>query len=92
MRDEQTRFQQHQVTTLGMNPASVASHEKYAAGFEFNFPLVSDPQRTAAAAYQALKPDGKGIQRTVYLIGTDGKILFAQRGMPAAEAILAPLA
>lgn len=91
MRDEQTRFEQHNVTTLGVNPASVASHEKYAAGFEFNFPLASDPERKAAAAYQAVKPDGKGIARTVYLIGTDGKILFGQRGMPAAEAILAPL-
>ena len=91
MRDELTRFEQLHVTPLGMNPASVASHEKYAAGFEFNFPLVSDPERKAAEAYRALKPDGKGIARTVYLVGTDGKILFAQRGMPAAETILAPL-
>ena len=84
-------YREKGVTTLGVNPASVASHEKYTEGFKFTFPLLSDPERSVARAYQALKPDGKGIQRTVYLIGTDGSVLFAQRGMPAVEAILAPL-
>ena len=92
MRDEQTRYAEKSVTTLGMNPASVASHEKYAAGFKFNFPLASDPERLAAHSFRALKPDGKGILRTVYLIGTDGRILFAQRGAPPYDAVLSPLA
>jgi peroxiredoxin Q/BCP len=91
VRDEQSDFKKKAVTTLGMNPASVESHEKYVEGFTFNFPLVSDPERAAAKAYHALKPDGRGIMRTVYLIGTDGKVLFAQRGAPPTDAILAPL-
>ncbi len=91
MRDEQTRYHEHAVTTLGINPASIASHEKYAAGFQFNFPLVSDPERAAARAWHALKPDEVGILRTVYLVGTDGRVLFGMRGAPAVEAILEPL-
>ena len=91
MRDEQTAFTGKGVTTLGMNPASVESHERYTEGFTFNFPLVSDPERAAARAYHALKPDGRGVLRTVYLVGTDGRILFAQRGAPPTDAILAPL-
>ena len=91
MRDEQAAYRKKDVTTLGVNPAAVASHEKYSEGFRFNFPLVSDPERHAARIYKALKPDGKGIQRTVYLIGTDGRVLFAQRGAPPADAILSPL-
>jgi peroxiredoxin len=91
VRDEQTTYRRSKVTTLGVNPAAVASHEKYAQGFRFNFPLASDPDRTVARSYRALKPDGKGILRTVYLIGTNGRILFGQRGAPAAEAVLAPL-
>lgn len=91
MRDEQQQFRAKQVTTLGVNPASVASHEKYKAMFRFNFELVSDPDRVAARAYRALKEDGKGIARTVYLIGTDGRVLFGQRGAPATDAILRPL-
>lgn len=92
MRDEQSRYVAQGVQTLGMNPASVASHEKYAEKLRFNFPLVSDPDREAAGAYHALKPDGKGIVRTVYLIGRDGKVLFAQRGAPGADVILPALA
>ena len=92
MRDEQKKFRDRNVITLGVNPATVASHEKYAEGFKFNFRLASDPDRLAARAFRALKPDGKGILRTVYLIGTDGRILFGQRGAPPADAILSPLA
>ncbi len=91
MRDEQTEYQRHKVTTMGVNPASVASHEHYAESFAFGFPLLSDPERRVSRAYHALKPDGKGILRTVYLIGTDGKVRFAQRGAPPSDAILAPL-
>ena len=91
MRDDQAEFRKHDVLTLGVNPASIASHEKYVEGFRFNFPLMSDPERAVAQAYHALKPDGKGIQRTVYLIARDGTVAFAQRGAPPTDAILAPL-
>ncbi len=91
MREEQSNYGAKGVQTLGVNPASVESHEKYAEKFKFNFPLVSDPDRRAAAAYHALKPDGKGIARTVYLIGRSGTVLFAQRGAPGADVILSAL-
>jgi peroxiredoxin len=43
---------------------------------------LSDADRAIARAYGALKPDGKGIQRTVYVVGRDGRIAFAARGAP----------
>ena len=49
MRDEQSRFQERGVRTFGVNPASVADHEKYVAKFHFNFPLLSDAGRAADA-------------------------------------------
>jgi peroxiredoxin Q/BCP len=91
VRDEQIEYRKHDVTTMGVNPASVAGHERYAESFRFGFPLLSDPERRVAKAYHALKPDGKGILRTVYLIGTDGTVRFAQRGVPPVDAILAAL-
>ena len=91
MRDEQSKYAAQAVQTFGVNPASVDSHEKYAKKFAFNFPLLSDPDRVAAGAYRALKPDGRGIARTVYLIGRDGRIRFAQRGAPGVDVILAAL-
>ena len=91
MRDEQTKYAARAVQTFGVNPAAVESHERYAAKFVFNFPLLSDPDRAVARAYRALKPDGKSIARTVVLIGRDGRILFAQRGAPGADVILPAL-
>ncbi len=91
MRDEQAKYQAKAVETLGVNPASVPDHEKYVTKFRFNFRLLADTERKAARDYQALKPDGKGILRTVYLIGRDGKVLFGKRGAPPASEVLAVL-
>jgi len=85
------KFRKQRVRPLGVNPASVADHEKYVAKFGFTFPLLADTDRDVARAYLALKPDGKGILRTVYLIGTDGRVRFGQRGAPGADEVLAAL-
>lgn len=91
MRDELSQFEKAGVQPLGVNPASVDAHARYAAKMHFNFPLLSDPQRAIASAYGALKPDGRLIQRTVYAIGRDGRIAFAARGAPAPGDVLAAL-
>ena len=88
MRDEIAKFQAAKMQPLGVNPASIESHQSYVAKFRFNFPLLSDPERAIARAYHALKDDGKGIQRTVYVIGSDGKVRFAQRGAPPVDDIV----
>ena len=92
MRDEIERFRQAAIQPFGVNPAGVADHAGYVARMRFNFPLLSDPERAIATAYHALKEDGKGIQRTVYVIGRDGTIKFAQRGAPAPVEVVAAVA
>ena len=82
------KFQAASMQPFGVNPASIESHQGYVAKFQFNFPLLSDPDRAIAGAYHALKDDGKGIQRTVYVIGKDGTVRFAQRGTPAVDDIV----
>jgi thioredoxin-dependent peroxiredoxin len=89
VRDEIEKFKAAKLQPFGVNPASVDGHKGYADKFQFNFPLLSDPDRAIASAYHALKDDGKGIQRTVYVIGKDGTIRFAQRGAPAVADIVA---
>ena len=86
-----TKYQAKAVQTFGVNPASVASHERYAARFRFPFPLLSDTGRMVATAYRAVRPGSRSVLRTVYLIGTDGRVRLAQRGAPAADDILAAL-
>jgi peroxiredoxin Q/BCP len=83
------KFRAAGIQPFGVNPASVESHQDYVEKMRFNFPLLSDPERTIARAYHALKDDDKGIQRTVYVIGRDGTVRFAQRGAPPADEIVA---
>jgi len=82
------KFKAANIQPFGVNPASVESHKSYVEKFHFNFPLLSDADRVIAGAYQALKDDGKGIHRTVYVIGKDGTIRFAQRGAPPVDDIV----
>jgi thioredoxin-dependent peroxiredoxin len=89
VRDEMARFQKAGIQPFGVNPAGVASHASYVQKLRFNFPLLSDPDRVIAQAYHALKDDGKGIQRSVYVVQRDGTVAFAQRGAPSVDEIVA---
>jgi peroxiredoxin Q/BCP len=89
VRDEMAKFQQAGIQPFGVNPAGVESHASYVQKLRFNFPLLSDPERTIARAYHALKDDGKGIPRSVYVVQRDGTVAFAQRGTPAVDEIVA---
>ncbi len=82
-------LEQMGIQPFGVNPAAVTSHQKYAEKMGFNFPLLSDPDRTLARAYRALKDDGRGIIRTVYVIDRSGRIVFARRGAPPPAEIMA---
>jgi thioredoxin-dependent peroxiredoxin len=88
VRDEITKFQAAGIQPFGVNPAGVESHKGYVEKFKFNFPLLSDADRAMARAYHALKDDDRGIQRTVYVIGPDGRVRFAQRGAPLVDEIV----
>ncbi len=89
MRDEIERFRQAGIQPFGVNPANVDAHRKYVEKMKFNFPLLSDPDRSVARAYHAVKDDGQGIWRSVYVVGRDGTIRYAQRGAPPPEDVVA---
>lgn len=91
MRDEIEQYRGHDVQPLGVNFGGLESHRRYAEKLKLPFPLLSDPDRAVAAAYGALKPDGRRIQRTVVLVDRDGKVALAARGAPGADRNLATL-
>lgn len=66
---------------LAMNPASVKAHDNYCDKKGFGFPILSDPDRKTIAAFGALKGDGKGVQRSVFALDKQGKVIFAEQGM-----------
>jgi peroxiredoxin Q/BCP len=84
-RDRWEQARDNGVEVFGVNPQSAAKHTRFRDKFKFPFPLIVDEGRRVAKLYHA---DGLIIKRTVYLIGPDGIIRFAQRGMPSPADVL----
>ena len=75
------------VEIFGVNSRPTTSHAKFRAKFQFPFPLLVDRGQKVAKLYHADTPIV--VKRTVYLIGPDGVIRFAQRGVPSPKEVLA---
>jgi peroxiredoxin Q/BCP len=91
VRDEIEKFKEAGVRPFGVNFAGVDAHYRYATKLKLPFPLLSDPERSTCADYGALKRDGKRIQRSVVLVDRGGEVVFAARGAPGADEVLAAL-
>jgi peroxiredoxin Q/BCP len=91
VRDEIESYTSHNIRPFGVNPASAQAHSAYAVKLGLPFLLLSDPDLQISRAYGAVKPDGRGIARSVYLIDQDGQILYSQSGAPGAEIVLESL-
>lgn len=63
----------------GVNPGSAASHQHFREKHHLPYALLVDEGKRVANLYNA---GGLFVKRTVYLIGKDGRVRFAQRGMP----------
>jgi len=85
-RDEWRQATARGVEVFGVNPQNARQHSNFRKKFQFPFPLLVDERQKVAEAYHA---NGLIVKRTVYLIGRDGKILFARRGMPSPGDVLA---
>lgn len=84
-RDAWTAAREHDVRLFGVNPQGAGKHERFRRKFQFPFPLLVDKEQRVAALYHA---NGIIVKRTVYLIGRDGRIRFARRGMPRPSEVL----
>jgi len=88
LRDDFAAFQGAGAAVLGINPASVEAHQRYAQKLGLPFPLLSDANREAARAYHALQENGTSILRTVVVVDKQGKIAHFQRGHQKNQEIL----
>lgn len=87
IRDDFEDFKTADTVVFGVNPADAQSHKAFIEKQKYPFPLLVDEKGEVAKAYNA-----KGLlftKRTVYGIDKEGKIVFAQRGMPTDKEILA---
>lgn len=88
MRDHIADFLALETEPYGINPGDAASHRAFIAAHGFPFDLLVDEGRQVAARYGAIKPDGSGIQRTVVIVGKDGRVIFREAGAPAPVRLL----
>lgn len=73
-RDLQKDLVQAKLRVVGISPQDAASHQRFAAKHQLNFPLLVDPDKKTVKAYDLDGPLGIGVRRGTYLIGTDGLI------------------
>jgi thioredoxin-dependent peroxiredoxin len=88
-RDRWAAAQQKNTLVFGVNPQSAKSHVRFQAKCRLPFPLLVDPGQKMGELYHAR---GLVVKRTVYLIGPDGRIRYAKRGMPDPDDVLAAAA
>lgn len=81
------KFAKLDATVLGVSRDSLKSHQNFCAKQGFRFELVSDADETLCNAFGVIKPKklyGReyiGIERSTFLIGPDGRIRRAWRGV-----------
>ncbi len=85
-RDRWDQAKARNVMVYGVNPRGAVSHSNFRQKHKLPFPLLIDKRQKLGALYKA---SGLIVKRTVYLIGPDGVIRYAQRGKPAPEDVLA---
>lgn len=82
-RDLAAEFKKAGAAVFGVSADSIASHEKFIAKQNLNFPLLSDPDHTMLDAYGVWaekKNYGRtymGIVRSTFVIDKDGRVAHA---------------
>jgi peroxiredoxin Q/BCP len=73
-RDRMADLKKDKVEVIGVSFDSSASHQKFIAKYNLNFPLLADTDGKIADAYGVRMMDRNMARRVSFLIGLDGKI------------------
>ena len=96
-RDLHKLFAKAGAVVVGCSRDSLKSHESWKAKMEFPFDLISDADEKLSARFDVIKMKNmygkqvRGIERSTFLIGPDGKLVQEWRGVKVpghAEAVL----
>jgi peroxiredoxin len=91
VRDAVEDFRAHDTEPYGVNQADAASHQAFIDELDLPFDLLIDDGLHVARAYEALKPDRPSINRTVVVVGKDGRVIFRAAGAPPPAEIIAAI-
>ena len=78
--NEFEEFESLDAAIVGISAQDVASHEAFASKHGFRFPLLSDVDKSVAAAYGTLGPLGFP-RRSVFVVGEDGRLSYVHRAL-----------
>ena len=88
MRETLADFRARDTEPFGINGGDAESHQRFIDELDLTFDLLVDEGLAVAEAYDALKPEGDRIQRTVVIVGKNGKIIFRAQGAPPPSELL----
>lgn len=82
------------IVVLGINADSAESHKDFINRNNFQFRLLVDKKKEVLEQYDSLLLKFGPftiVKRTVYAIGKDGNIIFAEPGTPSVQTVLAAI-
>ncbi|TBR22204.1 thioredoxin-dependent thiol peroxidase [bacterium] len=88
-RDSVAQFKAKGAAVLGVSPDTPESHKKFIAKFGLTFPLLSDVDHKVCEAYgvwkkkQFMGREYMGVERSTFVIGPDGKLVYVENGVTA---------
>lgn len=90
-RDLHQEIAQMGAVILGVSPDSPGTHQRFRQKYNLPFTLISDPEKAIAEAYGVLKDKKmfgrayKGVERTTFIIGPEGRIEAVISGIQAQD-------
>src|SRR5438105_9658754 len=84
LRDSFAQFSGADAQVLGISMDTLETQTKFAESLKSPFPLLADPEGTAAKAYGVANPAGYA-NRVTFVIGKDGKIASVVEGKDAID-------
>ena len=88
-RDALAQFKDKGAVILGVSPDTAESHKKFIAKFGLTFPLLADAEHKLCEAYgvwkkkQFMGREYMGVERSTFVIGPDGKLVYVEQGVTA---------
>ncbi|MGK5594455.1 MAG: peroxiredoxin [Parachlamydiaceae bacterium] len=76
-RDVMDSFDDIEINVFGVSPDRPESHQRFAAKYELNFPLLSDEGKSLAQRCGVVDESGK-IIRTTFICDSDGMVLWVE--------------
>jgi thioredoxin-dependent peroxiredoxin len=69
------------VAYFAVSTDTVQKNKEFAESLEADYPILGDPDKTAAGPYGVLMPAVGLAKRWTFYIGKDGRILFVDKGV-----------